>query len=101
MTDDRIRYIALSTATEIANQLSEKWDDKIDATNARVVKLAGDMAVIKARLSTAPNVNEEIMKCQKEQALKVRLSFGQWMKIIILILGFVATAFGVNWAAPV
>lgn len=79
MTDDKIRLIALETAGAMADKLGERFD-KMDERLGNV---------------------EKSIAVMEERDKKTRLSFGQWFKIICVVLGFVATAFGVNWVAPI
>lgn len=79
MTDDKIRLIALETAGAMADKLGERFD-RVDERLGNVEK---SIAVMEARDK------------------KSQLSFGQWVKIICVVLGFLATAFGINWVAPI
>lgn len=121
MTDDKIKLIAIEVADEFSQRtgkqletLSSNFDSKLGELHGRVTDIATDMSSVKTRLSLMPDVEEALKQCRerhaaelkakeeaaKEQAAKAALSFSQWVKIITLILGFLAAAFGVNWVIP-
>lgn len=114
MTDDKIKLIAIEVADEYSQRtgkqlatLSTNFDNKLGELHGRVTDIATDMSSVKTRLSLIPDVETALKECRekhaaelREQAAKAAIGFTQWMKIITLILGFLAAAFGVNWAIP-
>lgn len=111
MTDeDKIKRIALETADHYAQRtekkignLAEHVDDKVEGLHGRVTDLATEVKAVKTRVSMLPDKGallEEIRKCKAEHAAQARLTFAQWFKIITLILGFVAAAWGVDFVVP-
>ena len=100
MTDeDKIKRIAMETA----DQYAQRTEGKIDDLHGRVTALATNVEAIKTRVSLLPDSGallNEIKKCKAEHAAQARLTFSQWFKIISLILGFIAAAWGVDFVVP-
>lgn len=111
MTDeDKIKRIAMETADMYAERVERKLDDfagkvdgKVGEIHGRVTDLATDVKSLKTRVSMLPDKGallDEIRKCKAEHAAQARLTFSQWFKIVSLILGFVAAAWGVDFVVP-
>jgi ABC-type multidrug transport system fused ATPase/permease subunit len=97
--DDRIKRIALETADRYA----QRTETKIEEIHGRVTELATNMSAIRTYVSTLPNKDallDEIKRCKAEHAAQVRFTFSQWLKIISLILTFVAASKGFDFVIP-
>lgn len=98
-TDDKMKRIALETVDDFAQRI----DGKLSELHSRVTALASDVSAIKTRVQSLPDKStllKEIETCRVKHEISARLSPVQWFKIITLILGFLAAAWGVDFAIP-